>query len=77
MPFDTAPFYAGSTITDTRYFVGYKEQLETITNRAVSAQPTSINVVGELALVSRLCCFIFAKPMRKELLVENKTRKII
>ena len=46
MPFDTAPFYAGSIIEDPRYFVGYKEQLETITNRAVSAQPTSINVVG-------------------------------
>ena len=44
---DTAPFYAGSTISDPRYFVGYREQLDTITVRAVSAQPTSINVVGE------------------------------
>ena len=47
MPSDTAPFYAGSTISDPRYFVGYREQLDTITVRAVSAQPTSINIVGE------------------------------
>ena len=47
MPSDTAPFYAGSTISDPRYFVGYREQLDTITIRAISAQPTSINVVGE------------------------------
>ena len=47
MPSDTAPFYAGPLISDLRYFVGYREQLDTITVRAVSAQPTSINVVGE------------------------------
>ncbi len=44
---DTAPFYAGSTISDPRYFVGYQEKLERITARAISAQPTSINVVGD------------------------------
>ncbi|MEM9274474.1 MAG: AAA-like domain-containing protein [Cyanobacteria bacterium P01_F01_bin.143] len=44
---DTAPFFAGSMICDPRYFVGYREQLDTITVRAVSAQPTSINIVGE------------------------------
>ncbi|MGK7951439.1 MAG: AAA-like domain-containing protein [Xenococcaceae cyanobacterium] len=44
---DTAPFHAGSTISDSRYFVGYQEQLDTITVRAISAQPTSINVVGD------------------------------
>ena len=47
MPSDTAPFHAGSTISDPRYFVGYREQLDTITVRAISAQPTSINVVGD------------------------------
>ena len=47
MPSDTAPFYAGSTISDPRYFVGYREQLDTITIRAISAQPTSINIVGK------------------------------
>ncbi len=44
---DTAPFYAGSTISDSRYFIGYEEQLKTITVRAISDQPTSINVVGD------------------------------
>ncbi len=47
MPSDTAPIYACSTISDLRYFVGYQEQLDTITVRAISAQPTSINVVGD------------------------------
>ena len=47
MPSDTAPFYAGSTISDPRYFVGYQEQLDDITNRAIGAQPTSINIVGK------------------------------
>ena len=44
---DIAPFYAGSTISEQQYFVGYRDQLNTITVRAVSAQPTSINVIGE------------------------------
>lgn len=44
---DTAPFHAGSIISDSRYFIGYQEQLDTITVRAISAQPTSINIVGD------------------------------
>lgn len=44
---DTDPFYAGATISDQRYFVGYQSQLDTITVRAVSALPTSINVIGK------------------------------
>ncbi|MEM6612379.1 MAG: AAA-like domain-containing protein [Cyanobacteria bacterium P01_C01_bin.72] len=46
MSADIDPFYAGSTISDQRYFVGYQNQLDTITMRAVSVQPTSINVIG-------------------------------
>ena len=41
-----APFYAGSMINESRYFVGYQEQLNTITTRATSAQPISLNIVG-------------------------------
>ncbi len=44
---DIAPFHAGSTISEQQYFVGYRDQLNMITVRAVSAQPTSINVIGE------------------------------
>ncbi|MDJ0617993.1 MAG: AAA-like domain-containing protein [Calothrix sp. MO_192.B10] len=60
MPSDTAPFYAGSTISDARYFIGYQEQLDTITARTVAAQPTSINVVGDKrtgksSLLSHFC----------------------
>ncbi len=44
---DTAPFYAGSTISEPKYFVGYREQLDIITARAINVQPTSLNVVGD------------------------------
>ncbi|XZF61196.1 MAG: AAA-like domain-containing protein [Gloeotrichia echinulata DVL01] len=47
MPSDTAPFYAGSTITDSRYFIGYQKQLDFITARTIAAQPTSVNVIGD------------------------------
>ena len=41
------PFSAGAIISDSRYFVGYEAQLDKITNRAIAAQPTSINIVGD------------------------------
>ena len=41
------PFAAGSMITDPRFFVGRREELDFITSRLTGAQPTSINVVGE------------------------------
>ena len=41
-----APFIAGPIIDDSRYFVGYQEQLKTITDRAIAPQPTSLNVIG-------------------------------
>ena len=47
MPSDTAPFYAGSTINDSRYFIGYQKQLDFITARTIAAQPTSVNVIGD------------------------------
>lgn len=40
------PFVAGSMITDPRYFVGRREELDRITSYVRGAQPTSINVVG-------------------------------
>ncbi|WYL96057.1 MAG: AAA-like domain-containing protein [Gloeotrichia echinulata IR180] len=43
---DTAPFHAGSTITDSRYFIGYQKELDFITARTIAAQPTSVNVIG-------------------------------
>jgi hypothetical protein len=42
----SCPFMAGSKITDPRFFVGRKEELQTITSRMTAAQPVSINVVG-------------------------------
>ncbi|MGB2926755.1 MAG: TniB family NTP-binding protein, partial [Limnothrix sp.] len=40
------PFFAGSTITDPRYFVGRREALKLLSDRMQGSQPTSINVVG-------------------------------
>ena len=41
------PFVAGPMITDRRIFVGRAEELEQIATRMESAQPISVNVVGE------------------------------
>ena len=41
------PFYAGSMITERRYFIGRREELNFITSRMTAAQPTSINLVGK------------------------------
>ena len=41
-----APFIADPIIDDSRYFVGYQEQLKTITDRTIAPQPTSLNVIG-------------------------------
>ncbi|NEO34494.1 MAG: ATP-binding protein [Symploca sp. SIO3C6] len=41
------PFIAGSMITDSKFFVGRREELDFITSRMTAAQPTSINVLGE------------------------------
>lgn len=40
------PFFAGSTITDPRFFVGRREALKLLSDRMQGSQPTSINVVG-------------------------------
>lgn len=42
----SSPFVAGSKITDPQFFVGRKEELQTITSRMTGVQPVSINVVG-------------------------------
>ncbi len=49
MSSDHAPFYAGSTISEQRYFVGYQQQLDKITARTgiYSHQPGNLNIVGE------------------------------
>lgn len=54
------PFYAGSMITDRRYFVGRREELNLITSRMTAAQPTSINFVskyrmGKSSLLYHFC----------------------
>ncbi|MEO0969528.1 MAG: AAA-like domain-containing protein [Cyanobacteria bacterium J06639_18] len=41
------PFVAAGMLTDTRLFVGRKDELRTIISKMSAAQPTSVNVVGE------------------------------
>ena len=43
----SCPFSASGMITDPRYFVGRREELNSLTNRMIAAQPTSVNVVGK------------------------------
>ncbi|MFB2836664.1 hypothetical protein [Floridanema evergladense] len=41
------PFFAGSMISDPRFFVGRKAELDAITMRMTSSPPVSVNVVGK------------------------------
>ncbi len=41
------PFVVGPAITDPRFFVGRKDELQAIISCMDGAQPTSINIVGE------------------------------
>ena len=43
----SSPFIAGPKITDPRFFVGRKEELQAITSRMTAARPVSVNVVGQ------------------------------
>jgi hypothetical protein len=43
---DDCPFYAGSRISDPRFFVGREESLKLICSRLRQVQPSSINIVG-------------------------------
>lgn len=45
-PLPPAPFAAGTKITDPRFFVGRKEELQVMTARMTAVQPISINIVG-------------------------------
>lgn len=41
-----SPFTAGTKITDPRFFVGRKEELQIMTARMTAVQPISVNIVG-------------------------------
>lgn len=69
---DTAPFCAGPTIYDSRYFIGYQEQLDFITNRTVAAQPTSINVVGKKRIGKSSLLYHFCQTYEQRIQSRNK-----
>ena len=69
---DTAPFCAGPTISDSRYFIGYQEQLDFITNRTVAAQPTSINVVGKKRIGKSSLLYHFCQTYEQRIETRNK-----
>ncbi len=41
-----SPFIAGSTIKDSRFFVGRKDELQVLISAMTKTQPVSVNVVG-------------------------------
>ncbi|MCP4347321.1 MAG: ATP-binding protein [Desulfobacterales bacterium] len=41
------PFIIGPPITDPRFFVGRKQELQAVINCMDGVQPTSVNIVGE------------------------------
>jgi uncharacterized protein len=43
----SSPFAAGTKITDPRFFVGRKNELQIMTARMTAVQPISINIVGQ------------------------------
>lgn len=69
---DTAPFCAGPTISDPRYFVGYQEKLDFITTRTVAAQPTSINVVGKKRIGKSSLLYHFYQTYEQRIESRNK-----
>jgi AAA+ ATPase superfamily predicted ATPase len=73
MTSDNAPFYAGSTISQSWYFIGYQEQLNRITNRTISGQPTSINIVGDKRVGKSSLLYHFCQIY--EQLIESRNQK--
>ncbi len=69
---NTAPFCAGPTISDSRYFIGYQAQLDTITARTVGAQPTSINVVGKKRVGKSSLLYHFCQTYEQRIESRNK-----
>lgn len=72
---DNSPFYAASIITDSRYFVGYKEQLKRISERTVFGQPTSINIVGNKRIGKSSLLYHFWQTYEELLESQGKNRR--
>lgn len=68
-PLPPSPFAAGTKITDPRFFVGRKEELQVMTARMTAVQPISINIVGSVGLANRLCFIISSRLMNSESLL--------
>jgi hypothetical protein len=69
------PFYAGSKITDPRFFVGRRDLLKTLCDRLTGAQPTSINIVGRHRTGKSSLLLQFVNTFRQR--VENPDRFLV
>lgn len=71
--YNDPPFIAGGIISNPRYFVGYEVQLDTITIRATSIAPTSINIVGDRRIGKSSLLYHFCQTYEQR--VESRNKK--
>lgn len=69
------PFFAGSMISDPRFFVGRKAELDAITARMTGAPPVSINVVGKGGIGKSSLLYNFFQTYEQR--VQNPQRYVV
>lgn len=69
------PFLAGSMISDPRFFVGRKAQLDAITARMTGSPPVSVNVVGKGRIGRSSLLYHFFQTYEQR--VENPQRYVV
>lgn len=69
------PFLAGSMISDPRFFVGRKAELDGITARMTSSPPVSVNVVGKSGIGRSSLLYHFFQTYEQR--VQNPQRYVV
>lgn len=71
----SCPFLAGPKITDSQFFVGRKDELQTITARMTGVQPVSVNVVGRRRIGKSSLLYHFFQTWEQR--VDDATRYVV
>lgn len=69
------PFYVGSRIQDARYFVGRRDELDSLTTKMTGDQPTSVNVVGKHRIGKSSLLYHFFQTYEQRVLDKKKDPK--
>ncbi len=69
------PFVAGPMITDSRCFVGRKDELRTLAGKMCGRQPVSVNVVGERRIGKSSLLYYFSQTWEQR--VEDPARFVV